>query len=36
VTIDHVEFNRDKSLAAVYITLVDKQTGLVQSSEPGW
>jgi len=35
VTIDHVEFNRDKSLAAVYITLVDKQTGLVQSSEPG-
>jgi murein DD-endopeptidase MepM/ murein hydrolase activator NlpD len=35
VTIDHVQYNADKSLAAVYITLVDKQTGLVQSSEPG-
>lgn len=35
VTIDHVQFNRDKSLAAVWTSLVDKQTGLVQSAEPG-
>ena len=35
ITIDHVQFNPDNSLALVWITLVDKQTGLVQSAEPG-
>lgn len=35
VTIDHVTYSDDKSLALVWIALVDQQTGLVQSGEPG-
>ena len=35
VTIDHVDYSADKSLALVWIALVDQQTGLVQSGEPG-
>ncbi len=35
VTIDHVQFSADKNLALVWVALVDKQTGLVQSGEPG-
>lgn len=35
VTIDHVTYSDDKSLALVWIALVDLQTGLVQSGEPG-
>jgi len=35
VTIDHVEFSKDKSLALVWLSMVDKETGLVQNSEPG-
>ena len=35
VTIDHVQYSDDKNLALVWIALVDKNTGLVQSGEPG-
>lgn len=35
VTIDHVQYSADSKLALVWIALVDKQTGLVQSGEPG-
>ena len=35
VAIDHVDYSEDKSLALVWIALVDHQTGLVQSGEPG-
>jgi murein DD-endopeptidase MepM/ murein hydrolase activator NlpD len=35
ITIDHVVFSKDESLALVWFSMVDKQTGLVQNSEPG-
>ena len=35
ITIDHVEFSSDETLALVYFSLVDKDTGQVQNSEPG-
>lgn len=35
ITIDHVDFSKDGSLALVWFSMVDKQTGLVQNSEPG-
>ena len=35
VTIDHVVYTSDDTLAIVWISLVDKQTGQVQNSEPG-
>lgn len=35
VTIDHVDFSKDGSLALVWVSMVDKQTGLVQNSETG-
>ena len=35
VTIDHVDSSEDRSLALVWISMVDKQTGLIQNSEPG-
>jgi murein DD-endopeptidase MepM/ murein hydrolase activator NlpD len=35
VTIDHVDFSKDKSLALVWLSMVDKHTGEVQNSEPG-
>ena len=35
VAIDHVDFSKDESLALAWISMVDKQTGLVQNSEPG-
>ena len=35
VTIDHVEYSADGNLALVWTALVDKNTGLVQSAEPG-
>lgn len=35
VTIDHVDFSKDKSLALVWLSMVDKQTGEIQNSEPG-
>jgi murein DD-endopeptidase MepM/ murein hydrolase activator NlpD len=35
VTVDHVTFSPDGSLALVWTALVDPQTGLVQSGEPG-
>lgn len=35
ITIDHVDFSKDESLALVWFSMVDKQTGLVQNSEPG-
>jgi len=34
VAIDHVEFSKDKSLALVWLSMVDKDTGEVQNSEP--
>ncbi len=35
VTIDHVDYSSDKSLALVWIALVDRETGLLQPGEPG-
>jgi murein DD-endopeptidase MepM/ murein hydrolase activator NlpD len=35
VTIDDVKFSDDGTLAVVWIALVDKKTGAVQSAEPG-
>lgn len=35
ISIDSVQFSDDGSLALVWISLVDKTTGLVQSGEPG-
>jgi murein DD-endopeptidase MepM/ murein hydrolase activator NlpD len=35
VTIDRVQFSSDGTLALVWTALVDKNTGLVQSGEPG-
>jgi len=35
VTIDHVDYSSDGNLALVWISMVDKQTGEVQNSEPG-
>ncbi len=35
VTIDHVQYSKDKSLALVWLSMVDKQTGEVQNGEPG-
>ena len=35
VTVDHADFSPDGSLALVWTAMVDPQTGLVQSSEPG-
>ncbi|HCS39651.1 MAG TPA: hypothetical protein DIW44_08705 [Anaerolineaceae bacterium] len=35
VTIDHVDFSKDKSLALVWLSMVDKKTGEIQNSEPG-
>ncbi len=35
VSIDNVKFSKDGDLALVWISMVDKQTGLVQSGEPG-
>jgi len=35
ITIDHVEFSPNETLALVYFSLVDKDTGQVQNSEPG-
>jgi murein DD-endopeptidase MepM/ murein hydrolase activator NlpD len=35
VTIDHVQYSDDKSLALVWIALVDRTTGLLQPGEPG-
>lgn len=35
VAIDHVDFSKDKSLALVWLSMVDKETGQVQNSEPG-
>ncbi len=35
IAIDHVDFSKDGSLALAWISMVDKQTGLVQNSEPG-
>ncbi|MDO8971310.1 MAG: hypothetical protein Q7U74_11520, partial [Saprospiraceae bacterium] len=35
VTLDRVQFSPEKNLALAWISMVDKQTGLVQNSEPG-
>ncbi len=35
VSIDHVDYSEDGSLALVWISMVDKNTGEVQNSEPG-
>ncbi|MCX6055388.1 MAG: peptidoglycan DD-metalloendopeptidase family protein [Chloroflexi bacterium] len=35
VVVDHADFSPDGNLALVWTTMVDPQTGLVQSSEPG-
>lgn len=35
VAVDNVEYSKDGKLALVWISLVDKQTGLVQPGEPG-
>ena len=35
VSIDEVKFTEDHSLAVVWISLVDRKTGAVQSAEPG-
>jgi len=35
VAVDSVEYSRDGKLAMVWISLVDKETGLVQPGEPG-
>ena len=35
MAIDHVDFSPDGSLALAWYSMVDKQTGQVQSSEPG-
>ena len=34
VTIDNVDFSKDKALALVWLSMVDPETGLVQNSEP--
>lgn len=35
LSIDHVDYSADKNLALVWTALVDRDTGLVQSGEPG-
>lgn len=35
ITLDHVEYSEDGNLALAWISMVDKQTGEVQTSEPG-
>jgi murein DD-endopeptidase MepM/ murein hydrolase activator NlpD len=35
VAVDNVEYSKDGKLALVWISLVDKETGLVQPGEPG-
>ncbi len=35
ISIDHVDYSADGNLALVWTALVDKETGLVQSGEPG-
>ena len=35
ITLDHADFSSDGNLALAWISMIDKQTGLVQNSEPG-